>query len=121
MSKSATSVFYFGIYLLLTGLALLTAPNMLLGLFGLAETSEVWIRVVGMLVLLLSGYYIIAARHDLRPFFQMSVYLRASVILFFAIFVGMGMVGAPLLLFGLIDLAGALWTLQALKGERSPT
>jgi len=121
MSKSATSVFYFGIYLLLTGLTLLTVPNMLLGMFGLAETSEVWIRVVGMLVLVLGGYYITAARHELRPFFQMSVHLRASVLLFFAVFVGSGMVGAPLLLFGVVDLAGALWTLQALKKERAGT
>ena len=118
MSTSAKSVFYFGIYLLLTGLTLLTVPNILLGMFGLAETAEVWIRVVGMLVLLLGGYYITAARHELRPFFQMSVYLRASVMLFFAAFVGMGMVGAPLLLFGVIDMAGALWTLQALRGEQ---
>lgn len=121
MSKSAKSIFYFGIYLVLVGLTLLIIPNVLLGLFGLTETSEVWIRVVGMLAFILGVYYITAARHALRPFFQMSVYLRASVLLFFAVFVGLGMVGAPLLLFGLVDLGGALWTLQALKKERTST
>ena len=51
MSKSARSVFVFGIYLALLGSVLVVAPNVLLSLFGVALTDEVWIRVVGVLVI----------------------------------------------------------------------
>jgi hypothetical protein len=51
MSKSALSVFVFGLYLLVVGIVMLVVPNFLLGLFSIPSTTEVWIRVAGMLVL----------------------------------------------------------------------
>jgi hypothetical protein len=50
MSKSAFTVKAFGIYLLVLGVGLTFAPNLLLSVFGMPATSEVWIRVVGVLV-----------------------------------------------------------------------
>ena len=41
---------------------MLVVPNVLLPLFGLPETTEVWVRVVGMPVLILDLYYCGAAR-----------------------------------------------------------
>jgi len=64
MSKAAQSLFVFGIYLIALGLFLLTAPNTLITLFGLPETQDVWLHVVGMLLLLLTFYNIPAARHE---------------------------------------------------------
>jgi len=37
--------------MLALGLGLLLVPNLLLGLFGFPPSREVWIRVVGLLVL----------------------------------------------------------------------
>lgn len=118
MSSAGKSVFVFGIYLLVLGITLVTAPNLLLGLFGIAPTSEVWIRVAGMLVLFLGAYYILAARKDMTDFMRWSVYLRSSVIVFFIAFVLLGFAPPALILFGTVDLLGAIWTLLAL---RSPT
>jgi hypothetical protein len=118
MTKSAQSVFYFGIYLLLTGVTLLFMPNLLLGMCGLPATEEVWIRVVGMLAGIIGVYYVFAARQNLTPFFRMTVYIRSTVILFFGAFVLAGLVKPALLLFGAIDLAGAIWTQLALKNSR---
>lgn len=115
MSSCAKSVLAFAIYLALLGLILLIAPNVLLALFGLPATGEVWIRIVGMLVVLLAFYYAQAARHDLRPFFRWTVYARGSVLVFFIAFVVFGLAEPVLLLFGVIDLLGALWTLAALR------
>jgi hypothetical protein len=56
MSKSAQSLFVFSIYLFTLGLILLIIPNFLLSIFSVPETQEVWIRVVGMLVIIL-GYF----------------------------------------------------------------
>ena len=109
----------FGIYLLALGLFLLIAPNVLLRIFGLPEVSDVWIRVVGMLVLLFAYYDIQAARKNVTDFFRWSVIARASVIIFFAVFVILDWVKPILLLFGGIDLLGALWTQLALRKEKT--
>jgi hypothetical protein len=119
MSNSARSVFVFGLYLLVLGLVLLLAPNILLRLFSVPTTSEVWIRVVGMLVLFLGFYYTQAARKGMTDFFQWTVYVRSTVILFFAAFVLLGLATAPLILFGAVDLVGAIWTALALRSKRA--
>ena len=117
MNKAAQSVFYFGIYLALLGLALLIKPNFILGMFGMPETSEIWIRVVGMLVLLLAVYYTQMGRQGLVPFLWITVYARMAVIVFFTAFVLIYSVSPMLILFGAVDFLGALWTLWALKKE----
>jgi hypothetical protein len=115
MSNAAKSILVFGVYLLGLGAILLIQPNILLGLFGLPPTDEVWIRVVGMLALILAFYYIQAARAGVAPFFQWTIYARASVILFFIAFVLLQWARPALILFGVVDLLGALWTAWALR------
>lgn len=117
MTKSARSVLIFGWYLVALGCALVAIPNVMLGSFGLPTTADVWIRVVGVLVLCLSFYYIQAARHGLTPMLRWTVYVRSSVFVFFVAFVLLGFAGAPLVMFGAVDLAGALWTFWALRSE----
>jgi hypothetical protein len=119
MSKSARSVLVFGWYLVGLGGLLLTVPNTLLSLFFLPATTEVWLRVVGVLVLCLAFYYIQAARHGLTPMLQWTVYARASIIVWFAGFVLLGYAEPPLILFGVVDLIGAIWTQRALRAERT--
>jgi hypothetical protein len=106
----AKSVFAFGVYLLLLGALLVLAPNALLGLFRIAPTGEVWIRVLGMVVLVEGAYFVLAALAELRAFVRWTVPLRASVLLFFIAFVLTGLAPPVLILFGLVDLAGACWT-----------
>ncbi len=115
MSYAAKTLFAFGCYLVLIGLLLLTTPNLLLGLFHVPLSSEVWIRVVGMLTLFLSAYYFVSARAELRPIFACSVPVRISMFCFCGGFVLLGMAPAVLMLFGLADLAGAAWTWTALR------
>ena len=119
MSKSARSVFLFGWYLGMLGLILVTVPNILLGVFHLPTTNEVWIRVVGVLVILLCFYYTQAARKEIKDFFQWTVYARCAVFLFFIAFVLLKYVSPVLILFGTVDLVGAIWTSFALRSERN--
>lgn len=118
MSKSAKSVLIFGLYLEVLGIVLLITPNFLLGVFQVPNTNEVWIRVDGMLVFLLGVYYILAARKEMTDFFQWTVYLRPAVILFFTAFVLLGFVSPLLILFGVVDLLGAIWTGLALRAPK---
>ncbi len=117
MSRAARSLFVFGVYLCGLGLLLLLAPNVLLPLFWAPPTGEVWIRVIGMLVLCLSFYYIQAARHGLTAFIRWTVWTRVAVIIYFAAFVLLAAAPKALLLFGLIDLLAAVWTRLALKKD----
>jgi|SRR5471032_964683 len=120
MSYPARTLFVFSGYLLAIGLILLIVPNQLFGLFQIPATSEVWIRVVGMLTLFLCTYYFVAARAELLPFFVWSVRVRASMFLFCIGFILLGLAPRALLLFGLADLAGAIWTWSALRQYSRP-
>lgn len=119
MSKSAFSIRIFSIYTFALGLALIFVPNLLLSLFGVPETVEVWIRVVGMLIFLLGYYYFMVSRHELTVFISWSVYARLSVPVFFIAFVALGLAPPVLILFGAIDAAGAIWTAVCLRADRA--
>ncbi len=118
MSAPAKSLFVFAIYLVGLSLVLLVTPNTLIHLFNQPETHEVWIRVVGMLLLFIAFYYFQVVRREWRDFIRWTVYTRSLVIVFFTAFVLFGLAPAVLILFGLIDLLFAVWTALALRAAR---
>ena len=69
MSKSAFSLRVFSIYMFALGSALVVAPNLMLSFFGIPETHEVWIRVVGVPVLIIGYLGYMASGIELRVFF----------------------------------------------------
>ena len=115
MSKAAKSVHVFGLYLALPGLGFLLIPNVLLPLFGGPTTDQPWIRVVGVLVLALGYYYVQAARKELTEFFPVTVHVRVAVFVVFAAFVLLRLAPPTLIMFGVVDLAGAIWTQLSLR------
>jgi hypothetical protein len=119
MSQAAISLFVFGIYLCGLGLILLLVPNLILSVFGVPPTNEVWIRINGMFVLCLSFYYVQAARNELTVFIRWTVWTRGAVIIYFTAFVLLVSAPKALLLFGLIDLLSAIWTWLALKKDEA--
>lgn len=122
MSKAARSIYVFGIYLIVIGLGFLLQPNLILPLFGVPTTAEPWIRVMAVLLLYLAVYYIYAAKNELTGFIRVTVYARASVILFFLAFVLLDVAQAALLLFAGVDLLAAIWTWLGLRpSESSPS
>ena len=119
MSKPAFTIKAFGYYLIALGLVLILTPNILLSIFWMPATTEVWIRVVGVLVLNIGVYYLYAAKCEARAFFQASVYTRAFVLISFVAFAAVGLARPMIVFFGAMDLAGGIWTHLALKGERN--
>lgn len=115
MSAATTSVRVFGIYLVFLGAALIVAPNAVLALFGIPPTSEVWLRVVGVLAAALGFYYNVAARFTLVPFYRATIAARVLVFVAFGALVLLGFAKPALALFGAVDLAGAIWTAAALR------
>jgi hypothetical protein len=115
MSRSARSVFIFGVYLVAVGLGLVAVPNTLFGVLRLPASTEIWPRVLGVVTLVLAYYYLQAARHELTAFFRWTVTARVAVFVAFAAFVLCGLAPAPLALLGAVDLAAAIWTATALR------
>ena len=99
MVTPAVTLRVFAYYLFALSAALMCAPNTLLGFFGIPATTDVWIRVVGMLVGCLAFYYVRASHARLDAFYAWTV-------------------PRALLLFGAVDALAALWTWLALR--RSP-
>ncbi|MFN0173515.1 MAG: hypothetical protein ACKVU0_02615 [Saprospiraceae bacterium] len=115
MTKASKTIYYFGFYLLATGLALVFMPNMLLSMFGMEPASEVWIRVVGTLAFAIGSYYVFTAPTDNATFLKWTVYNRVLIAAWFGLFVAMGWAQWQLLLFGGVDLLGAAWTWSAMR------
>ena len=117
LSRAALSILVFGIYLAALGLVFLLAPNALLALAGIPATQEVWAHLVGMLLLVLATYYLLAATSETWPFFRWTLYTRFSAILVLIGFVVAGLIGPIVYVFWLGDLAGAVWTWLALRKD----
>lgn len=119
MSRAAKSLFFFGIYVILLGVFLVVAPNVLLKIFNIPETTEVWIRIVGVVVLIIGYYYVRAATNEkgLMKFFRWTIYTRSTVVVFFTVFVLLNFIKPILILFGVFDLSGAIWTALALRSS----
>ena len=96
---------------------MLLAPGLLLPLFGLVFTGEVWVRVAGWLVCLLGFYYTASGYQNATSFIRLTVYGRATVFAFYVVVVLLGQMPPPLLAVGAVDLASAIWTAVALRAE----
>lgn len=117
MSKSAFSAKVFATYLFVVGALLIFVPNFLLSIFRISETSEVWVRVVGLIAFMIGVYAWVAAKHDFRPFLEASVYTRFVVFVAFTTFAVLGLASPMIALFGVADLLGGVWTHFALKAD----
>ena len=115
MSAAAISILVFGIYLIVIGTGFLIIPNTVLPIFKLPKTTEPWIRVLGSVVLILGFYYIISAQNEFIPFFWATVVGRVGILIIFVSLVLTKKAPTILILFGVIDTIGGIWTLLALQ------
>jgi hypothetical protein len=119
MTNAARSVLWFGVYLVALGLALVVAPNVVIGRFGFPPTNEPWIQVAGVLAFVLGYYDIQCARAEVRRFLELTIPARLGVVASFAAFVMLNLASPILLAFASVDLAGTLWTALAPDGPHS--
>ena len=115
MSRAAISIFVFGVYLLLNGIVMMAAPNALLATLNQPPTQEPWLRVFGAVVFVLALYYIAAARQEVVPFFRFTIWGRPLVMLLLLILTVAGVIPPIMVMFAVIDTAGAVWTALALR------
>ena len=102
-------------YVIVSGISLLFFPNYLLGLFGIESTNEIWIRVLGMLVLALSFYYYAMYKNGGKEVIRATVQGRLFFCAGLVTFVILGMVKPVLLGFAVAETGLALWTLSEIR------
>ena len=115
MTSASKSIYYFGFYLLILGISLTVFPNVLLPLFQFPETGEVWVHVLGAVVFNLGLYYVFMAPTNNPLFLSLTMYTRAAVFIWFIAFVVVGWAPVQLIMFGLVDMAGATWTYMSMR------
>lgn len=117
MSKSATSVLIYGIFLAINGLMLLFVPNVLIASIGIEPTTEVWIRLSGILLMAISVYYFLGAVYEIIVIMKATAYIRFTIIFFFSAFALLDLVSPNIIILSVIDLLGGIWTYAMLKKE----
>jgi hypothetical protein len=123
MDNAGRSVYFFGLYLYAIGAFLLFFPDVLLRLFLFEGTKEVWIRIIGFLAIDLGYFYHQSAIGKVTAFYRMTIPTRVVACIVFLALAALRLAEPLLVIFGLVDLAGAFWTWQALKagGSRQKT
>ena len=120
MKKSATSVFVWGIYAMLSGITFLLVPNLPLTMLGLGESQEVYPRVLGVAITMLGYFYLRAARQEsMTPLYAWSVHARLGLTGAIIVLAIIGLAKPAMLGFAVAELAGSLWTAFALRAEGS--
>ncbi|MCU0922497.1 MAG: hypothetical protein MUF16_19590 [Burkholderiaceae bacterium] len=115
MQPATLSIQVFGAYVVLTGVGLVAAPALVLGLLGLAAPADVWIRVLGALAIVVGYYYWACGAAGAVAFFRASVVGRPLFAVLCVALIVVFQAPMQLLLFAAVDLAGAAWTWHALR------
>jgi hypothetical protein len=115
MTGAARSVLAFGIYLLALGSGLLLAPDVMLALFRQPPAQEPWLRVVGVVALVLGLYYVRAAREGVTAFYRWTLGGRLLAALILFALLALQVVPRFVFLLAAVDLAGVVWTWRALR------
>ncbi|NHZ70952.1 MAG: hypothetical protein GWP18_04855 [Proteobacteria bacterium] len=120
MSSATRSMTVWTVYVILLGTVLLVIPNLLLSIFQIEDTDEVWIRIVGLLLLGYGAYYWTAVRAEFTELYHMSVWVRWGIVVGLVV---LAFTVGPwqLVLFAMIDLLGGLWTMLTLRTKPEAT
>jgi hypothetical protein len=112
-----TTIRVFGGYLLLLGLAGMLIPDVLLRLLGMPASHDAWPRVAGMLVLNYGLLYVWIVKTRAINILPYTVFARILVLFYLGGFVIAGLIQPIILVFGIADAVGGLWTLWALRRD----
>ena len=121
MSRAARSVLAFGVYLATLGVGLLVRPDAMLALFGQPPSADPWLRILGIVVLVLGLYYLSAAVSGNSAFYRWTTWGRPLAAAILVLLAATDLAPRFVLFFAAFDVATAVWTWLALRAERDPT
>ncbi len=120
LSRVALSILIFGIYVLFIGISFLFFPEIMFTFLAEPNPPSIASRELGMIFLFLSYYYIRSALDEegMKKFFMWTVHARSTIIIFFTVFVLLGLGNPIIIVFGAVDFAMAAWTFWELRKEK---
>ena len=115
MSGAELSVFVWGIYVAVLAVGFIFVPNVPLRLLKFEPTQDPWIRALGVVLGALAYYYISAALAGSTSFAWATVFGRFWILVGAAGLVLAKKAKPQMVLFGIVDAGGAVWTLLMLS------
>jgi hypothetical protein len=115
VKKTYASLYAQVIYVICSGVPLMFFPNPLITLLGFEPTKEVWIRILGLLLALLSVYYYRMAKYGNDETIKATVFGRIIFCTGIGLFVLLDWGKPMLLLFAFMEALFAIWTWQEVK------
>ena len=113
----AKSMLIWAVYMTVTGLVLLLIPG--IALKGIIAAPEPWVRIVGLLDLIIASYYYRAASQDVREFMEWSIAPRLLLPWVFIAFWLAGIAPAALIAAGMFEYLGVWLTWRGLKNDKA--
>jgi hypothetical protein len=110
MHRATRSIVVFGVYLLITSAVSVFVPRAVLALIGISPEADVILRMLGIALGVMGLFYLAAARGQVVPFFQWTVWGRFVVATGQVVLVALGLAPPAYLAVSTIDALGAVWT-----------
>ncbi len=111
---------FFSYYLFVLGACVLLAPGLTTAVIFLPPPTDGDYVFIGILAIVLAYYYLRMAQERNLTFMQATVIGRTGAFLLTVLWVIFGGLAPNYLAIIAIDLAGAIWTAQALRNEGVP-
>jgi uncharacterized membrane protein len=118
MNRVDKSIFIFGLYSLVMGIALLFMPNFILPLVGIPTTNEAWVYLLGFVLICSSYYYLRSSLNSNRAFAEYTTQTRFLAPLVVSFLIITKKADWHFLAFGIVDSLGGLWTWIELKKQK---
>ncbi len=118
MRQSSLSMLVFTVYMCVLCVGFLLFPAPFVTFFGFPTPDPLWIRMFGIVLGILSFYYIIAIREQAFQFYKWTFLGRLVLFPSFLVFVLLDIAPPVLLAFGAFETGCAVWTGLSLRRER---
>ncbi len=121
MSKTAKSILFFSFYMIAVALILIFLPGLILRILNIPDSGSILVRFMGMTVLFIGYLYLRAGLSEkkLRGFYTLTLHTRFSALIILVLFTIILKANPIIILFGVIDSAGAVWTIVSMRKDKS--
>ena len=103
------------IFVVVSGIPAVLVPNFFLTLTGFPPSTDIWIRVLGLLLLAIAPYYYNMARHGNVPVVRATVQGRIFFSIGLLVLVGLDLATWPMAVLAVSELLLAGWTAWELR------
>lgn len=119
MKKTEISIFTWAVYIILLGLCLILFPTQTVSIFGYEGVDEaLWIRMLGILSIVLGMYYFQMVRHKVVKLYPMKLAGHSFGIFCMGSFLIYDLADSRIIGTMLIDTAALMWTAVCLRLEK---